>query len=49
MLANRWGVCHELWHQSDCTTAAGPREPTGIAREILGEIARGERPAHAAH
>jgi len=48
MLANRWGVCHELWQQTDCIVAPGPREPLGIAREILGDIARGVRLPHAA-
>lgn len=41
MLALDWGVCHELWHQSDCTPAPANREAQGIAREILTQVARG--------
>ena len=41
LLAHRWGICHELWAQSGCTHAPPEREATGIARELITQIARG--------
>ena len=40
-LATRWGVCHELWPQSSCTRVPAAREPMGVARELLGQLANG--------
>jgi hypothetical protein len=39
LLANEWNVCHELWAQTRCTKAPSKREPQGIARELITNIA----------
>ncbi len=40
-LARRWGVCHELWPQDNCTHVPAEREAMGIARERLSQVANG--------
>ena len=42
-VAHRWGVCHELWNESGCVSATGPRESMGIARELLSNVAESGR------
>jgi hypothetical protein len=41
LLSYKWGVCHELWPQSDCVHASMPRESLGLARAYLRELADG--------
>jgi hypothetical protein len=38
-MARRWGVCHELWRESDCVQSSAGREAMGIARELLSDVA----------
>ncbi len=44
-LAHRWGVCHELWAESDCILAPSQREAMGIARDLLTDVAESGRVA----
>ena len=39
-MAHRWGICHELWSESDCVRAPSQREPMGMARDLLTEVAQ---------
>jgi hypothetical protein len=41
LLSYKWGVCHELWPQSDCVHASTPRASLGLARAYLRELADG--------
>jgi len=42
-ISHKWGVCHEMWAQDDCSRASGHRDAQGIAREMLQE-ATGRKP-----
>ena len=42
-IAHRWSICHELWSESDCVRAPGRREPMGMARDLLTEVAQSGR------
>jgi hypothetical protein len=41
LLSRGWGVCHELWRQTGCVPAPLQREPMGVARALLSEVANG--------
>lgn len=42
-IAHRWSVCHELWSESGCVHAPIQREPMGIARDVLTDVAQSGR------